>query len=62
MGCSSFPAPSTNTAHHLVVPFPRGFEPENLKGFSYLLRGLVNNTELLGSDVLESFSMVDQNK
>lgn len=40
--------------------FPCGFEPENLKGFSYLLRGLVAHTGLLETDVLQSFSVVDQ--
>lgn len=42
--------------------FPGGFEPENLLGSYYLFGGLVINTGLLGTGVLESFSMMYQNK
>lgn len=41
--------------------FPHVFEPENSQGFSHLLGGLADDTGLLRTDVLDSFSMVHQN-
>lgn len=63
--CGLFLVPSPFHKQLIILlcsgSLPHVFEPENLKGFSYLLRGAVNNTGQLGTDVLESFSMVDQN-